>query len=213
MSVLAAADASAQWQFCFGMSPGISKIFPVHPAEGITLLPKASITLQGGVNYSFNRNYSAMLLFSFSQYAPTWECEIEESYNYPLSKNMRIKSSAGIAAAFLENTTAARHDFARLLPAIYTSSRDNLFIVIKSGLQWKTPGHRHSVCFGADYHWGIMKAHQAIIYTHTNLSPSTIIAGRGSYLALNMIIFIGKEKYTWKKAALVKHNHPRHFVM
>ncbi len=203
------------------MSPGISKIFPPHPAEGLKFGTVTSLTLQAGVNYSFNRNYSAMLLLSFSEYAPTWEGELEESYNYPLSKKLRLKTSAGVAVAFLNNTTAKPPDVVTFLPAFYTSSQDNLFFVVKSALQWKTPGHGHSVCFGLDYHWGIMRAHQAIIYTNggsslasvSSSSPSFILRGRGSYLALNLTIIVGKEKYTWKKASFGTNTRQRNFVM
>lgn len=209
--MLCAQDAVAQWQFCFGMSPGISVIFPPHPVDGLSFGTVTSLTLQTGVNYSFNRKYSAMLLFSYTEYSPTWEAELEESYNYPLSKKLRLKSSAGIAVAFLNNTAAHPPDVVTFLPAYYTSSQDNLFIVMKSGFQWKAPGHEHSVCFGLDYHWGIMRAHQAIIYSTSGSLPSSMITGRGSYLALNLLIFIGKEKYKWKKACI--GTKQKNFVM
>ncbi|HYV93360.1 MAG TPA: hypothetical protein VE978_16430 [Chitinophagales bacterium] len=207
--------AKAQWQFCFGMSPGISKTFPVHPADGIRLPWTTSVTLHSGINYSFSRKMSAMFLLSFSDYNISWEGEVEGAYNYPLTKRVRIKSSAGIGAAFLHNTRDPIPEYVINLPSVFRYNKDNFFVVLKSGVQWKAPGKYHSVCFSVDYHWGILNAHRAIIYNTEHYSPSMILKGRGSYLALNMIIFIGKEKYSWKKSLTAKDKIPKSksFVM
>ena len=218
MVVLSISEANAQWQFCFGMSPGISKMFPSHPVEEITLPSAVSLTLQTGVNYSFSRKVSIMTFLSLSNYAgrfvPTWEGEWEGVYHYPLSKKVRINSSAGIAVAILNNNAGNLPEYINHVP-LSRFNEDNLFIVVKSGLQWKVPGLYHSVYFGADYHLGMRKAHQVICYGADQSSPAITFNGRGSYLALNMIILIGKEKYSWKKtlSARDKAQMKRSFVM
>jgi len=81
-------------------------------------------------------------------------------------------------------------------------------------LQWKAPGKYHAVLFGLDYHWGFKHAHQAYIYETSNSHEVIKLSGRGSYLALNMLIIIGKEKYKWKKSSTEKKAlQIRSFVM
>jgi hypothetical protein len=234
--VLQVEAANAQLQFCFGLSPGMSEAAPLPPFTRPGGNLKLGVTPQAGLNYVINKNLGVMFLLSFVTYGyrrdvadsfnlsrgrgktlffPNPEIEFNGSYKIPVRKNLCLKACAGLAASFFSNYESKFIGFANSFPQGYGINRENNFYaVLKSGVQWKTPGNHHALYFGCDYHWGLKKEYQFGTYEGTQLLPEKTETRRGSYFSLNIIIFIGQEKYAWKKSPSKNQNsRTKPFVM